>query len=530
MYDNSFKPQQKEKLNMNNLKFPGTLVLTLIVLNLLTIAGHTQGRSDLDLNVSPGTIVLKGTIVTPTGITPGGWIVIENHKITGVYSSMKQFEMPANAICVDTRGIIFPGLIDLHNHVAFNVFPAWKPMRQQLPNGHRKEEKFSNRYEWRYHSAEYKRLVQKPFDNSMKENFFCKMNTYGELRALVGGTTTIGNTSDGGEECLKGLVRNLDDPEQVGQRRIKYSLDIQNHGPQKPGNNQLKCDELCVELKVVKQDLISGNLDAFFIHLAEGKVNDPVSKAEFAKLQSKGLLTDKTAIIHGIALGANEFQAMHDAGTSLIWSPHSNIELYGQTTDILTAKNAGVRIALSPDWAVTGSKSLLDELYFAAGWNKEHLNNLLSDKDLVEMVTSIPASIAGVDDKVGSIQVGLYADLLVISGDSTQPYSSLVQADTDDVKLVLVNGSPVYGTQDLMEKFWNISKLEFLLNSTLARPAMMLKLPLPKESGGTFKELQHSLKIKLAEEGTTLAPLFLVIKRPKTTVLDKLPEIKNKKY
>jgi len=255
---------------------------------------------------------------------------------------------------------------------------------------------------------------------------------------------------------------------------------------------------------VIRRKLVSGKLDAFIIHLAEGKANDSITKQEFSILQDKGLLTNKTAIIHGIALGPMQFQEMYDKGASLIWSPRSNIELYGQTADIISAKNKKVRIALAPDWAITGSKNMLDELRYAADWNKKYLNSIFSDKDLVEMVTSIPAGIAGISQKVGSIKVGLYADLLVISGESSKPYSSLIQSGTEDVKLVIINGIPVYGRKDLMERFWHKSMLEQLTPS----PPMMLRLPLPKNSMGSFEDLERSLSLKLSSEGSALAPLF----------------------
>ena len=46
-------------------------------------------------------------------------------------------KLPANATAIDTHGIIAPGLIDLHNHLTYNVFPRWHPT-----------EEFGNRYDW----------------------------------------------------------------------------------------------------------------------------------------------------------------------------------------------------------------------------------------------------------------------------------------------------------------------------------------------------------------------------------------------
>src|SRR5215212_7596525 len=82
---------------------------------------------------------------------------------------------------------------------------------------------------------------------------------------------------------------------------------------------------------------------------------------------------------------------------------------------------AGVPIALGPDWAITGSSNLLDELHYAAQWNADHLAGRLTDEQLVAMVTTIPAQMAGIDDAVGAIRAGLRADLLVIAGDRAHP-------------------------------------------------------------------------------------------------------------
>lgn len=474
---------------MNNLlcKFRGTSILAFLLFQVF--AAYSQGQPGL--NIPTGVIILKGTIITPDSIIPNGVIFIENQKISGIYNSIQRNQIPENAIYVDTKGIIFPGLIDLHNHVTWNVFPQWNVGKQR----------FSNRYEWRYDNQEYQKKIVTPNDKLLYTypSFFCQMNTYGELRALVGGTTSILNTSDDENECIRGLVRNLDDPAQIDLLQIEYYIDIQNHSD-KPE----KTEDINNDLELIRRKLVTGKLDAFIIHLAEGKANDSITKQEFSILQDKGLLTNKTAIIHGVSLGPIQFQAMYDKGASLIWSPRSNIELYGQTADIISAKNKKIRIALAPDWAITGSKNMLEELRYAADWNKKYLNSIFSDKELVAMVTSIPAGIAGVSEKLGSIQVGLYADLLIISGESSNPYSSLVQAGTEDVKLVIINGIPVYGRKDLMERFWHKSLLEQLT----ASPPMMLRLPLPKNSMTSFEDLERSLSIKLSSEGSALAPLF----------------------
>ena len=50
---------------------------------------------------------------------------------------------------------------------------------------------------------------------------------------------------------------------------------------------------------------------------------------------------------------------------SMVWSPFSNLLLYGGTSDVARARQEGVVMALGPDWSPTGSKNLLAELKVA---------------------------------------------------------------------------------------------------------------------------------------------------------------------
>ena len=54
---------------------------------------------------------------------------------------------------VRTGGAIYPGLIDLHNHIVYNVLPLWSPPGQSEP--------FTSRYQWPKHGS-YEELVSDP--------------------------------------------------------------------------------------------------------------------------------------------------------------------------------------------------------------------------------------------------------------------------------------------------------------------------------------------------------------------------------
>ena len=423
-------------------------------------------------------LVLRGTVVTPGGVIKHGYVAVAHGRIVSV--SAKQPDIP-DAVTINAHGIIVPGFVDVHNHVAWNALPRWRPGRT-----------FANRYQWRADPA-YLQAVAEPFGRAAASHF-CDMNTWGELRALVGGTTSIMATQP--EACIHGLVRNLDlnsgfyGTTELDREHIFNLLGV-------PPATDLSARAAFAGGAAFL--IANPFFEALVIHVAEG--TDALSEEEFSFLQSQSLLNSKGVIIHGISLGAADFQAMAATGTALVWSPRSNLELYGTTADISAALNAGVEIALAPDWAITGSSNMLDELKTAAQWNRQHLGGRLTPRQLVDMVTSVPAHIAGVEDEVGSIQAGLRADLLVIAGDPDNPYGAVLDASPADVHMVLIEGVPLYGNRTFMQSIWAPADLEQISlpdgPKSLATPA----------AGIVVASLASRLQAALQAEGTSLAPL-----------------------
>jgi hypothetical protein len=137
-------------------------------------------------------------------------------------------------------------------------------------------------------------------------------------------------------------------------------------------------------------------------------------------------------------------------GGSMVWSPLSNLLLYGKTADIAAAMRHGVPIALGSDWSPSGSKNLLGELKVAR-LAAADLGVDLTDRDLVAMATRTPAKMLGWDAHLGTLEAGRRADLVVIHGAKGDPYSTLVDADESGIDLVVINGIPRAGRPGLMK-------------------------------------------------------------------------------
>ena len=78
------------------------------------------------------------------------------------------------------------------------------------------------------------------------------------------------------------------------------------------------------------------------------------------------------------------------------------------------------------------------------------------------MVTSDAAAIAGLDDKLGSLEEGRPADLVVFERREADPWENVARADPSWVELVMVDGDLAYGSEPRMRELADPQGLEGL--------------------------------------------------------------------
>lgn len=337
-----------------------------------------------------------------------------------------------SAVEVRTGGTIYPGMIELHNHLSYNAIPLWQVPRAYLHSGH-----------WQG-TDEYKVNVTKPAMVLANTAGVAEaLVRYAECRCLLGGVTTsqgITLQANGGVRSLyQGLVRNVESPGVDGLPAAKPRIGA----PDK-------------DLDTYLQKLMDAPV-CYLQHLSEG-INDGVHDTalkQFTGLQREDgtwALFRSLCGVHSTALGPEHFRILAENGGSIVWSPLSNYLLYGETTDVKSAKGAGVRIALGSDWAPSGTKNLLGELKVAAIVS-DHLGGLFTPRELCEMVTSTPAAILGWDGRLGRIETGALADLIVVDDTDGDPFGKLVDARETSLTLVVIDGIPRLGQPRLMNRF-----------------------------------------------------------------------------
>lgn len=430
-------------------------------------------------------LLLRGNIVTPDGVLRDGWLDILNGRI--LHIERERPDLPG-VPALDTSDYVFPGFIDLHNHPSFNVFPRWTP-------GH----KFPNRYAWRDWDVYRAALEERQHQLTAGGDTFCDIDEYVEVKALIGGVTSmIGfsgrDTSKPLPDCIRGLVRNLDvftgfyGTEQ-GHERIVNSIGI------------LPRDMDANRAAQIAQGIGNGSIDLLAIHIAEGLPTDAESAQELDMLDARGLLTAHTALIHAVGLSPSQLARVHRAGASMVWSPRSNFELYGVTANVAAAFREGVSMAIAPDWSPSGSDNLFDEIRYAARINRENLDGLFSDRQLVEMGSSVPARMARIDDKVGRIEPGMLADLFLVRAPSmSDPYAAIAHGKITDIDLVMIGGVAMYGDADLLHSI----KVKTEPITVCGAPRALNADALPD---GVFAEVEARLQKRIDAVGSVLAPL-----------------------
>jgi hypothetical protein len=431
-----------------------------------------QPRNDWDFIGRPVfEYALRGLVITPDGPRSNWYVHIEDDLIRAV-----THVQPSGVTVLDTGGIIFPGLIDAHNHPSWNSFPTL--MFNDFPFGHRDE--------WAA-TAEYSAWKSKrsTVQNHAAVNDFQKqtVSKYAEALELMAG-------------CIA-IQGNYDDAEYAHPDIMLFNVE---EFPGRVWAEIFPWDTSSGERTALRAQIDGGAVNAAIIHLCEGV--DEHARAQFDQWRDWGMLDESTTIIHGAALGPSEFAQRAAVNAKLVWSPMSNMKLYGGTADAKAAKEAGVIIGLAPDWTASGCFNILEELGYAWQLNQTLFDNAFTAREMAEMVYLNTARCAGLYPRYGQLVPGANAGLCVISGDPSDPYMALINARPPDVLLTIVDGTPRYGDPAMMTAL-GAGGESVTVGGVSKRFNIAVNHPFLEYGGTTFAQLRSALQTAHATLTTT---------------------------
>jgi cytosine/adenosine deaminase-related metal-dependent hydrolase len=366
--------------------------------------------------------VVRGNVLGADEVFHGGEVLVDGSGLiacVGCDCSKTSGYAQASVVSCPS-GVISPGLVNPHEHLTYqNNAPIAHP-----------DERYENRSDWQGQRG-HTRLDYKSGANQT-------VQAYGELRFLMSGTTAI--AGGGG---VPGLIRNVDtSPDELDGAPIQIA-DSDVFPLSTPSKNLTGSCDYSYGRTTTSQ---IADLDSYLPHISEGI--DDEAHNEFVCTSTAGqyeIVQPQTGIIHAVALGPADAKAIRAKAAKVVWSPRSNVDLYGNTAQAVMLDMAGVPIALGTDWVPSGSMNMLRELACADSWNQKYFDKHFTDADLWRMATINGALAVGAADVIGSLKPGYLADLAVYDGSKSADFRAVIDAGVEDVALVLRGGKAMYG-------------------------------------------------------------------------------------
>lgn len=220
------------------------------------------------------------------------------------------------------------------------------------------------------------------------------------------------------------------------------------------------------------------------LHLHETAQEVEDSKKEFGvspikRLAELGILSPSLQAVHVTQLQAEDIDSLAANGCQVIHCPESNLKLASGYCPVQPLLDAGVNIALGTDGAASNNNlDLIEEVRTATLLTKMNSGNgeNFPAWQALEMITLGGASCLGLDDRIGSLEVGKQADLAAfdLSGPRFQPsynpVSHLIYAATgQDCSHVWVGGELLLEAGQLVQ-----ADLDSILHATQQWQARVL--------------------------------------------------------
>jgi cytosine/adenosine deaminase-related metal-dependent hydrolase len=294
--------------------------------------------------------------------------------------------------------IVFPGLINSHDHLDFNLFP---PLAGRT---------FKNYTEWGvYIHVKYKDVIDSVLQIPEKLRI-----QWGIYKNLLCGVTTVVNHGRK-INASNDLITVFQDCQSIHsvhfEKRWRFAL-----------NNPLK-----------------KNLPAV-IHCGEG--TDALAANEINLLIKNNLFNRPVVAVHGVAMSKD--QAKHFK--ALVWCPESNYFLFDKIALVNHLKDH-VPILFGTDSTLTGDWNIWNHIRTA------RQTKMLSDQELYESLTVNPANTWGLN--TGTVEEGMDTDLVISKA------SSFFTTDPQNIVLVIHKGNIILFDEALLPQLTAINISEY---------------------------------------------------------------------
>lgn len=436
------------------------LFFLLALLFLATPATVSSQREKVDLIIRGGMIV---TMDAKKRVIKNGAIAIKLNKIIAIGSTREVSEKYFGRQQIYARSkVVIPGLINTHTHIPMTLF---RGIADDLD---------LNEWLTKYiFPAEAKNVNEK----------MVRIGTRLGLAELIrGGTTTYADMyyfEDAvADETARAGVRGvlgetiLDFPapdnktfssgisytESFIKKWKGHSLIIPSVAPHAP----YTVSEANLKAARAVSDKYNVPL---LIHLAEAtseldfvRKNKNMRPIEY--VSKIGFLNNRTVAAHVVYANEEEIEILKKNGVGISHNPQSNMKVAAGVAPVPRMLERNLRLGLGTDGAASNNDlNLWEEMDTAAKLHKIFSKNpkVVSAQQVFEMATIGGARALHLENKIGSLEVGKLADIVIVDFDGLHQtpfydvYSHLVYATkASDVRTVIINGRIVMRNKRLL--------------------------------------------------------------------------------
>jgi 5-methylthioadenosine/S-adenosylhomocysteine deaminase len=392
--------------------------------------------------------ILIKNVIMPLSLTKKGSVLIEDDQIVQVGPNDKD----QADVVIDGEGkVLIPGLVNTHTHLAMTLL---RGMADDLPL-----QTWLEYYIWPaeahldgdhcYAGALLAVLEMIKTGTTCCNDMYFFMDEVARALDEAGlrGVISHGMIDTGDDNKRKKEIRETEriikKCHNTADGRISVAL-----GPHAP----YTCSEELLRWTRKKADQEGLQIH---IHVSETEAEvqnflESTQKRPFEYLDDIGLLGPDLIAAHAVWLSEGEINLINDREVKLSHNPVSNMKLASGVSPVteLVAKN--VCVSLGTDGAASNNNlDLFQEMKTATLLQKVHNLDptVLPARKVLEMATSGGANALGLEDEIGTIEVGKKADLILVNmkaphlTPNRNPASHLVYAaDGSDVSTVICNG------------------------------------------------------------------------------------------
>ncbi|HEX6164905.1 MAG TPA: amidohydrolase [Vicinamibacterales bacterium] len=429
-----------------------------LVLTIAAVISPVRGAGTLSAQAPAAVslIITNGIVVTVDGarrvLNPGA-VAINGTDIVAVDTPAAIAARFKPAQTIDATGkVVMPGLINTHTHAAMVMY---RGLGNDL-NLMDWLQKYIFPAEAKTVSPEFVRIGTRLAALEMIQSgttTFCDMYYFEEEVARV--TKAAGLRGVLGQTVIEFPVPDARTPADALKRTEAFAKEFANDGLITPSLAPHSVYTLDAKTLTATSELAKRLNIPIQIHLAETQAETGMSQERHkmrpvAILESLKFWAPITIGAHGVWINDEEIALLKQRGVGISNNPESNMKLASGTAPVVAYRKAGVNVGLGTDGAASNNDLDMFEAMRQAAFQQKLITmdpTAISAPEALEMATIAGARAIGQQARIGSIEAGKRADVIVVSLARPRqqpvfdPVSQIVYASRgDDVETTIVNG------------------------------------------------------------------------------------------